>query len=145
MQEEKSEAQLLYEKQSNEKIDGINNRVYKIKVVSWNSFRIGDTRNFTEYKSNGLCKNIKIPQIVEFKSLTDCSKDFEANLDSSLGIYDFEKMGDNQKIFLCFQALAHFKQTEKAAPKNWNIQDAGKFNELLMKLAEPLQKSAEEL
>ena len=46
--------------QSSEKIDGINKRVYKIKVVSWNSFRIGDTRNFTEYKSNGLCKNIKI-------------------------------------------------------------------------------------
>lgn len=53
-------------------------------------------------------------------------------------------MGDNQKIFLCFQALAHFKQIEKAAPKNWNIQDAAKFNELLLKLAEPLQKSAEE-
>lgn len=67
--EEKSEAQLLFESQSKEKIDGINNRVFKIKVINWNSFRIGDTRNFTEYKGNGLCKNIKIPKKVEYLPL----------------------------------------------------------------------------
>lgn len=60
--EEKSEAQLFFEKQSNEKVNGINNTVFKIKVINWNSFLIGDTRNYTPYKGNGLCRNIKIPR-----------------------------------------------------------------------------------
>lgn len=64
--EEKSEPQAFFEKQSNEKINGINNRVYKIKVINWNSFRIGDTRNFTPYKNNGLCRNLKVPKTVKY-------------------------------------------------------------------------------
>lgn len=121
--EEKSEAQLLFESQSKEKIDGINNRVFKVKVINWNSFRIGDTRNFTEYKGNGLCKNIKIPKKVEYLPLKQCSKDFEGKLDQNLAIYDFEKMGDNLSIFLCYQALAQYKVTHKSSPKNWNNSD----------------------
>jgi hypothetical protein len=139
-----SEAQQFYEKQSNEKADGINHRVFKIKVVNWNSFRIGDTRPFKEYKLNGLCKNLKMPKKVVFKSLVDCSKDFDANIDSNLSVYDFEKMADNSKIFLSFQALAHFKKTENTLPKNWNLKDAAKFNEILTAIAVSLNKSEED-
>lgn len=37
-----------------------------------------------------------------------------------MSIYDFEKMGDNQSIFLCYQALATYKAAHKSAPRNWN-------------------------
>ena len=67
--EEKSEAQLFFEEQSKEKIKGVNNRVFKITVVNWNSFKIGDTRNFTPYKGNGLCRNIKIPKKHEYEAM----------------------------------------------------------------------------
>ena len=45
--EEKSHAQLFFEEQTSQKISGINNRVFKIYVINWNSFKIGDTRNFS--------------------------------------------------------------------------------------------------
>lgn len=69
-----------------------------------------------------------MPKKIEFKPLLDCSKDFEANLDPNMAIYDFEKMGDNSKVFQCFQTVALFKKNEKTLPKNWNIKDAAKFN-----------------
>ncbi len=90
--EEKSEVQLFFEKQSQQKCNGINNRVFKIKVVNWNSFRIGDTRNFGPYKANGLCRNLKVPKKHQFISFSEASKKFEEHLDPNMGIYDFEKM-----------------------------------------------------
>jgi hypothetical protein len=44
------------------KPSSINGKIFKIKVLNWNSFSIGDTTNFTPYIRNGLCKNIKIPK-----------------------------------------------------------------------------------
>ena len=82
-----------------------------------------------------------MPKKIEFESLLDCSKDFDAHLDANLSIYDFEKMGDNSKIFLSFAALAHFRKTEKALPRNWSIKDAAKFNEILTTLARSLNKT----
>jgi hypothetical protein len=73
-----------------------------------------------------------MPKKVEFKSLIDSSKDFNAHLDSNLSIYDFEKMGDNSKIFYCFQTLAQYKKSEATPPKNWSVKDANKFNEILL-------------
>ncbi len=64
--EEKSEAQVFFEKQSQQKQNGINNKAFKIKVVNWNSFRIGDTRKFGPYKGNGLCRNLKVPKKHQF-------------------------------------------------------------------------------
>lgn len=90
---------------------------------------------------NGLCKNLKMPKKVEFKSLLDCSKEFDTYVDSNLSIYDFEKMGDNSNIFLSFQALAHFKKIEKALPRNWSLKDAAKFKEILSNIAKSLNKS----
>ena len=75
--------------------NSINGRVFKISVINWNSFKIGDTRNFKPYIRNGLCKNIKLPQKSSFKSFKECMEDFNANLDPNMGIYDFEKMADN--------------------------------------------------
>lgn len=62
-----------------------------------------------------------------------------------MSIYDFEKMGDNQSIFLCYQALATYKAAHKSAPRNWNNQDWEKYKEILISLTQPLGKQQEEL
>jgi hypothetical protein len=53
--------------EGNQKLSkSINGRVFKIKVINWNSFSIGDTTNFTPFLRNGLVKNIKVPQTIKF-------------------------------------------------------------------------------
>ena len=69
LMEEKSEAQQFYDTLSKqEESKSINGKVFKIRVISWNSFSIGDTRNFKPYIRNGICKNIKMPKKVAYKS-----------------------------------------------------------------------------
>ena len=40
-----------------------------------------------------------------------------------MGIYDFEKMGENLSIFLSFKALAHYENLNKSLPANWSVKD----------------------
>lgn len=68
---------------------GANGTIFKIKVISWNAFSIGDVSRFTPYEGNGLCKNIKMPKKVSFEPMNECSKDFDKYLDPGVGIYDF--------------------------------------------------------
>ena len=94
--EEASEAQTLYNTLSNSKPENtINGRVFSIEVINWNSFKIGDTRNFKPYIRNGICKGLKMPKKVSFKSFEECLENFSENVDPNMGMYDFEKMGDN--------------------------------------------------
>jgi hypothetical protein len=37
-----------------------------------------------------------------------------------MGIYDFEKMGDNYNIFVCFKAMSIYQDKFKQRPQNWN-------------------------
>lgn len=60
----------------------INETVHKIKIINKNSFKIGDTTQFTEYQGNGLVKNLKIPIEVSFKSYEESIKIM--NIDSNL-------------------------------------------------------------
>jgi hypothetical protein len=135
--EEKSEAQLFFEKQSQQKPSGINNRVFKIKVINWNSFRIGDTRNFTPYKANGLCRNLKVPKKHQFESFEVCSQKFEEHTDPN----DFEKMGDNTNIFFCFKALGEYEKINKNLPNNWSIKESKAFVDLVEQSIKGLNKS----
>ena len=69
--------------------NNINGKVYQVKVINWNSFKIGDTSNFKPYVGNGICKNIKIPKKIQYKSFKESLENFEENLDANMGIYDF--------------------------------------------------------
>ena len=62
-----------------------------------------------------------------------------------MGIYDFEKMGDNFSIFACFQAYSDFKKKSSKIPKNWNKEDMNEFVELVKKIAIGYKKSEEEV
>lgn len=107
--------------------NSINGKVFKIEVISWNSFRIGDTRNYGPYIRGGTCKNIKVPKKVSFKSFKESLTNFSENLDPNMAMYDFEKIGDNEIIFACFNALSEFKHKHGRAPENWNKKDADNF------------------
>lgn len=98
------------------KLNSINGHVFQIKVINWNSFSIGDTTNFKPYVRNGIVKNIKVPKSIKFDSFNDCLKDFDKFVDPNMGIYDFEKMGDNYSIFACFTALSKFELKNKKRP-----------------------------
>ena len=106
--------------EQNNKKASINGHVFKIKVINWNSFSIGDTTNFKPYVRNGIVKNLKVPKIVKFDSFDNCLKEFDKFVDPNMGIYDFEKMGDNFGIFASFLALSRFQIKNNTKPQNWN-------------------------
>ena len=66
-------------------------------------------------------------------------------VDQNLGIYDFEKMGDNFSIFACFQAYSDFKQKNSKLPRNWNKEDMAEFTEFVKKISVGCKKSEEEV
>lgn len=85
-------------------------------MINWNSFSIGDTTGFSPYIRNGLVKNIKIPKTVKYDPFEKCLNEFDKYLDPNMGIYDFEKMGDNFSLFISFKALSKFIQKNKSKP-----------------------------
>ena len=42
----------------------INDKIYKVKVINPNSFKIGDTTSFNPYITGGIATQIKIPETV---------------------------------------------------------------------------------
>ena len=126
-------------------VDSINGRVFKIKVINWNSFSIGDTTNFKPYVRNGIVKNIKIPKKITNESFVESLNNFDKMLDQNLGIYDFEKMGDNFSVFACFYALGKFSKSGKSPrPRNWNEEDAKAFGVIVGQICQDNKKSEEE-
>lgn len=49
----------------------INGTIHKIQTINSNSFKIGDTSNYSPYIRNGLVKNIKVPVHISFKSFEE--------------------------------------------------------------------------
>ena len=125
---DKSQQQLFYEKQTGSKANGINGRVFRIQVINSQSFYIGDTRDFAPYIRNGVVKNLKLPKVVDFKTLEECTKSVGAlPFDQNMAIYDFDKMGDNSRIHAAFEVLGEFVAEHKRLPLNWDHADATNF------------------
>lgn len=94
------------------KSGNINDTIWKVKVVSPYSFRIGDTRMYAPYKHGGHSKHLRPKLQMKFKSFAesmDLSKD--APLDMNLAIADFEKLAHNDLCHVAFKALDKFKAT----------------------------------
>ena len=62
-----------------------------------------------------------------------------------MGVYDFEKMGDNLNIFLCYQALSQFHVEYKKIPLNWSLKDADCFIKIVEAIASPYKLEEKEL
>ncbi len=87
----------------------------KINVLSSETFSIGDTRNYQDYISGGIVKEIFIPQKKKFKSIKESFYDpFSENL---LGHSINMKKGKKELYHVCLCAIHHFLSIHNYLPQ----------------------------
>ncbi|KAJ3554773.1 hypothetical protein NM688_g2938 [Phlebia brevispora] len=106
----------------------------KVTVKGPYTFSIGDTSNLSEYKSGGIFTQVKMPKIIEFKSLRESLNSPE------YFITDFAKFDRPATLHAGFQALSEFKAQEQRFPRPRNAEDAAK----LVALAKKIDADADE-
>ncbi|KAH7375029.1 hypothetical protein B0T11DRAFT_234402 [Plectosphaerella cucumerina] len=90
----------------------------KITVKGPYTFSIGDVSGLGQYKRGGLYQQVKVPKILEFKSMTASLNDPE------LFISDFAKFDRPQQLHYGFQALHAFAESQGRFPNPMDDQDA---------------------
>ncbi|EKM59140.1 uncharacterized protein PHACADRAFT_249384 [Phanerochaete carnosa HHB-10118-sp] len=100
----------------------------KVSVKGPYTFSIGDTSNFGGYKLGGIFTQVKMPKILEFKSLRESLKNPE------FFITDFAKFDRPSTLHAGFQALSEFRAKEQRFPRPRNSEDAAKFVALTKKI-----------
>jgi ubiquitin-activating enzyme E1 len=87
----------------------------KIKVLSAETFSIGDTRNNKDYISGGMVKEINIPIKKKFQSLKDCL--YEPFSEGLLGQSINMKKGKKELYHVCLCAIHHFLSIHNYLPE----------------------------
>ncbi|KAF8665805.1 hypothetical protein AX16_000249 [Volvariella volvacea WC 439] len=100
----------------------------KVSVKGPYTFTIGDTSNFGDYKTGGIFTQVKMPKIIDFKSLRESLPDPE------YFITDFAKFDRPAALHAGFQALSQFQATHKHLPRPRNDADAAEIVELAKKI-----------
>ncbi|KAJ3723293.1 ubiquitin activating enzyme [Lentinula raphanica] len=90
----------------------------KISVKGPYTFTIGDTTGLGDYVRGGIFTQVKMPKILEFKSLRESLQSPE------FFITDFAKFDRPSSLHAGFQALSEFHAQHKRFPKPLNDQDA---------------------
>lgn len=90
----------------------------KITVKGPYTFSIGDVSGLGQYQRGGLFQQVKMPKILDFKSISTALKDPE------FVISDFAKFDRPQQLHVGFQALHAFAQAQGRLPKPMNKDDA---------------------
>ncbi|KAJ3572643.1 hypothetical protein NP233_g2953 [Leucocoprinus birnbaumii] len=112
----------------------------KISVKGPYTFTIGDTSGFQDYKRGGIFTQVKMPKIIDFKSLREALKEPE------YFITDFAKFDRPAALHAGFQALSQFKQQTGRLPKPRNAADAAQVVALAKKIdADADEKTLTEL
>ncbi|KAI0347162.1 ubiquitin activating enzyme [Trametopsis cervina] len=106
----------------------------KVTVKGPYTFSIGDTSNLSEYKAGGIFTQVKMPKILQFKSLRESLQSPE------FFITDFAKFDRPPTLHAGFQALSEFKTQEQRLPRPRNAEDAAK----LIALAKKFDADADE-
>ena len=89
----------------------INGKIFTIKVINPQSFSFDeeDLRQYTPYEGNGIAKQIKVPQQIEFKTIKEMEEGElngeEALLDANLIISDFEKLPNKLAAHRIYKGL----------------------------------------
>ncbi|TFK55878.1 ubiquitin activating enzyme [Heliocybe sulcata] len=120
------------EVQGMEELNGCEPR--KVSVKGPYTFTIGDTSTFGEYKRGGIFTQIKMPKIIEFKSLRESLKAPE------YFITDFAKWDRPATLHAGFQALSEFRVQHGRLPRPRNAEDAS----ALVALAKKLEQEVDE-
>ncbi|KAJ7507482.1 ubiquitin activating enzyme [Mycena galericulata] len=100
----------------------------KVSVKGPYTFTIGDTTNLQMYKTGGIFTQVKMPKIIEFKSLQESLKAPE------YFITDFAKFDRPATLHAGFQALSEFQAQHKRLPRPRNGEDAAAVVALAKKL-----------
>ncbi|KAG6832894.1 hypothetical protein H0H92_004778 [Tricholoma furcatifolium] len=90
----------------------------KVSVKGPYTFSIGDTSNLGDYKTGGIFTQVKMPKIIEFKSLRESLKTPE------FFITDFGKFDRPATLHAGFQALGQFRSQKGRLPRPRNAGDA---------------------
>ncbi|KAH9482413.1 Ubiquitin-activating enzyme E1 1 [Psilocybe cubensis] len=90
----------------------------KITVKGPYTFSIGDTSSLGDYKTGGIFTQVKMPKILNFKSLRESLKSPE------FFISDFAKFDRPALLHVGFQALSDFATRHNRLPKARNEEDA---------------------
>ena len=116
-----------------EGMTGINQTEHIVQIVNASSFRIGDTRGYTEYTRNGLVKPLRVPVSTSFKSLRDSLT--HPPFDANMMVHDFIKLNHPQILHIAFQALDEFFRRNGRLPKPWDIQDSDQFTQIALEIS----------
>ncbi|KAG6841309.1 hypothetical protein C0991_012308 [Blastosporella zonata] len=90
----------------------------KVSIKGPYTFTIGDTSNLGTYKTGGIFTQVKMPKIIEFKSLRESVKTPE------FFITDFAKFDRPATLHAGFQALSQFRSQQNRFPRPRNVDDA---------------------
>jgi ubiquitin-activating enzyme E1 len=113
--------------------ESVNGLLFKVKVINFNSFTIGDTRGFSPYVRGGLAKQIKLPIEMEFKPYNEVYDTAKPLYEPNLEIHDFMKVGHSQILHLAYLALNLFYAANKRLPDAYSLADAKSFYEIALK------------
>ncbi|RWS31670.1 hypothetical protein B4U80_01161 [Leptotrombidium deliense] len=102
----------------------------KIRVLGPYTFSIGDTSNFEDYVRGGVVTQVKMPKLINFKSMRESIKNPEYLMS------DFAKMERPPQLHLAFQTLHEFKNKHSRLPESWDTNDSSLF----LQIAEELNK-----
>ncbi|KAK7060226.1 E1 ubiquitin-activating protein [Paramarasmius palmivorus] len=100
----------------------------KVSVKGPYTFSIGDTSNLGDYKTGGIFTQVKMPKMIDFKSLR------ESTLAPEYFITDFAKFDRPATLHVGFQALSEFQSQHKRLPRPRNAEDAARVVEIAKKL-----------
>ncbi|KAH9973020.1 ubiquitin activating enzyme [Lactifluus volemus] len=106
----------------------------KVSVKGPYTFSIGDTTSFGGYKAGGIFTQVKMPKVLEFKSLRESLKT------PDFWITDFAKFDRPATLHAGFQALWRFYSEQQRFPRPRNPEDAG----VLVSLAKNLNADVDE-
>ncbi|KAI0593629.1 hypothetical protein F4775DRAFT_577220 [Biscogniauxia sp. FL1348] len=90
----------------------------KVTVKGPYTFSIGDVSGLGQYKRGGLYQQVKMPKILEFKSISAAMRDPEFVMS------DFAKFDRPQQLHVGFEALHAFAQAQGRLPRPMNEDDA---------------------
>jgi len=111
----------------------------KIKVLGPYTFNIGDTSTLSPYIRGGIVSQVKMPKVVNFKSLRESLEQPE------FLITDFAKFDRPSQLHLGFQALHGYKKLSGLLPRPRNKVDADKFLGIVNDLNQKSTSKVDEL
>ncbi|OCF60450.1 ubiquitin-activating enzyme E1 [Kwoniella mangroviensis CBS 10435] len=101
----------------------------KVTVKGPYTFAIGDTRGLGQYKTGGIFTQVKMPKILQFKSLK------ESLTNPELFITDFAKFDRPETLHIGFQALSAFYEKSGHLPRARSATDAAAVVSLAREIA----------